>query len=933
MPVYTVTAPNGKTLDITGPMPPTKEDLDRIFAEAGVGGKPVIPPRPDEPKMPRQRTYVDNAVDLIPPAMATAGGILGAIPGTAFGFGVGGLYTGAAGAALGGAGGEGIKHAINAYRGSKDDYADAGVLDTIPKTEGGMAKDLGVTGTEYGVADLAGAYILSNLAKGGVGAAKWVASKLPPGGLAAASKATSAVLKATGIGHLGTMLEGATDLLVMANGGDTTGAIATARAAAATARAQAAAATAAQKVAAVQAQEAALNPARRANVDVWVKNGMSREKAIAREWDAHIKDLGATLNKAAQPTVTPPTGPGPGIGNAQPLPKPPTRQVVVTPSVQPQPAGAGPAGAAKIVLTAEDMVKAQAIAQRDGKPLSEAIRDVVNAKVSAPGGVKPPPPVIDPAAQALRDQTARAAAQPPPPPSPEPLETDLLGSNTQQLPNQPPPPANVPPPPVRLQPADASPAAASGLPGPQNVKFTTADVARVEDLSKTMPRGQAVATVYNELLAKQRAGSAANPIRVDFTGPNVVGGPAGAPAPAAGAPAAAPPPVAAPPVVKPPPATPESNVVGNNMGDALGLPPAAAAAPAAPPAPATAPAPAATTAEGDLFAEARDAFQKAGVTPRGADLGLAVQLMKNDRPAWEAVQVIAKMRTAGGAVSTVDPAAAANMASRLGLPSDAEMTADMAGRATKAARPNGAPAPAGAPAAPPPAAPAGEPAAAPPLASPVVHLTEKEIQVAKTAAAGMPTSHLEDIAFDIADPEERAIYMRELASRTDRGGAPAGPTPLPTVAKPAKPKLVPKKTATAEIPDLTPEEIADIKARAKQTLTVNLEHKASAAQDPVERAIYAEELATRTDREPGAMAADAKPKAPTVKRAADFKESGNYDVLVVGADKVHKFTIFRDTDQFSHPLWHAEGPTLTREVTGLSKADVLKNLDRFVGNQ
>lgn len=92
---YTVTAPNGKSLSITGDKPPTEQELDEIFTAANVQAISKVNTPVDN--VPEERSWGDAAVStglrVVP---AIAGGLLGSL-----GSPVGTALGGAAGGALG----------------------------------------------------------------------------------------------------------------------------------------------------------------------------------------------------------------------------------------------------------------------------------------------------------------------------------------------------------------------------------------------------------------------------------------------------------------------------------------------------------------------------------------------------------------------------------------------------------------------------------------------------------------------------------------------------------------------------------------------------------------------------------------------------------------------------------------------------------------
>ena len=75
---------------------------------------------------------------------------------------------------------------------------------------------------------------------------------------------------------------------------------------------------------------------------------------------------------------------------------------------------------------------------------------------------------------------------------------------------------------------------------------------------------------------------------------------------------------------------------------------------------------------------------------------------------------------------------------------------------------------------------------------------------------------------------------------------------------------------------------------------------------------------------PTTPAAKAAAPVPTSKRAADFKESGHYDVTLSNGSLVQ---IFRDTEQFSRPVWHRVGDKDNVAGIGFTKREALDSLE------
>lgn len=112
MPVYEITAPDGRTLEIEGPKPPSGAELDVIFQQVKAKA-----PAPAAPAQSMGHTLTDAAIDALPMIGGMAGGIVGGIGGTVGGMGVGGVPGAVGGATLGGAAGESARQLINRMRG------------------------------------------------------------------------------------------------------------------------------------------------------------------------------------------------------------------------------------------------------------------------------------------------------------------------------------------------------------------------------------------------------------------------------------------------------------------------------------------------------------------------------------------------------------------------------------------------------------------------------------------------------------------------------------------------------------------------------------------------------------------------------------------------------------------------------------------------
>lgn len=103
----------------------------------------------------KARSWTDLAVDLLPMAGGTLGGIVGGIGGTVAGFGVGGAPGAIGGAALGGGAGEAAKQLINRARGME-----------TPTSPLAAATDIAKEGAIQGAAEGIGGLVTKGVAKG-----------------------------------------------------------------------------------------------------------------------------------------------------------------------------------------------------------------------------------------------------------------------------------------------------------------------------------------------------------------------------------------------------------------------------------------------------------------------------------------------------------------------------------------------------------------------------------------------------------------------------------------------------------------------------------------------------------------------------------------------------------------------------------------------
>ncbi len=142
MPIFTITdSKTGRSMDVRGDHAPTQEEATALFAQ-----QPA----------PRSRTWTDTAVDLLPAAGGTLGGIVGGMGGTVAGMGIGGVPGAMGGAALGGGAGEAVRQLVNRARGVE-----------APATSGQALTDIGTQGGEQGALEGVGAAVSPLLVKGG----------------------------------------------------------------------------------------------------------------------------------------------------------------------------------------------------------------------------------------------------------------------------------------------------------------------------------------------------------------------------------------------------------------------------------------------------------------------------------------------------------------------------------------------------------------------------------------------------------------------------------------------------------------------------------------------------------------------------------------------------------------------------------------------
>jgi len=91
-----------------------------------------------------------------------------------------------------------------------------------------------------------------------------------------------------------------------------------------------------------------------------------------------------------------------------------------------------------------------------------------------------------------------------------------------------------------------------------------------------------------------------------------------------------------------------------------------------------------------------------------------------------------------------------------------------------------------------------------------------------------------------------------------------------------------------------------------------------------ELAKFEDDIAKQVDTE-ASFRKEALSVGPTATRAVDFKETGNYDVVLSDGSKVQ---IFRDTEQFSYPVWNRVGENNPYTVgIGSTKKEALESLE------
>ena len=136
MPVYRVTAPDGRVLRLTGDSPPTQEELVAIFSDVAPGAMRSAAAAQGlaAARAAASSWLGDTATSALPALGGAVGGVLG--------FGAGAIPGAMAGAAVGGAGGEAWRQNINRVRGAG-----------APDTSGGAASDIAGAALQEGVVE------------------------------------------------------------------------------------------------------------------------------------------------------------------------------------------------------------------------------------------------------------------------------------------------------------------------------------------------------------------------------------------------------------------------------------------------------------------------------------------------------------------------------------------------------------------------------------------------------------------------------------------------------------------------------------------------------------------------------------------------------------------------------------------------------------
>lgn len=148
MPIYEVTSPDGRTLSLDGPSPPSEAELDQIFATVR---------QPDfKTETIGHVPLIDRALEALPAVGGMTGGMIGGAGGTAFGMGFGGIPGALGGAAFGGATGEAVKQLGKRILGRE-----------APATPQAAAGQIGMEGATQGALEGAGQGMGAGLAAGG----------------------------------------------------------------------------------------------------------------------------------------------------------------------------------------------------------------------------------------------------------------------------------------------------------------------------------------------------------------------------------------------------------------------------------------------------------------------------------------------------------------------------------------------------------------------------------------------------------------------------------------------------------------------------------------------------------------------------------------------------------------------------------------------
>ena len=152
MPTYTVTDPRSKrTVKLTGDSPPTEQELHQVFAKLSADAGRPSPGYGDEQYNiePDAETYAPATINRAVEALPTVGGMTGSVLG-----GSKSNPVGVALAAIGGAGGEGFRQALQAMRGN---------WDQVPPDVQSRVSRIVQEGVKQGGLEGAGRYIIGPL--------------------------------------------------------------------------------------------------------------------------------------------------------------------------------------------------------------------------------------------------------------------------------------------------------------------------------------------------------------------------------------------------------------------------------------------------------------------------------------------------------------------------------------------------------------------------------------------------------------------------------------------------------------------------------------------------------------------------------------------------------------------------------------------------